>query len=913
MPALTTYSGGNGYADTLEATGAGSLLSLPDLTSITENTSYYSLTTVEALAGGDVQSPALTQLSGGPFQLESDGTGSQLNVSALTSVQAQNTITDKSSLQVTNHGTVLDGSLTSLSGTNLTLDGTGTIATSQITSYTSGTLSLTAGAVNLSALTDIDGSAFQVSGAVTFTLPAVTSATGPSFEVSGGASLTVPALTAYTGGNGYSDTLEATGTGSVLSLPNLASITENTSFYSLTKVQALAGGDVQLPALTQLSGGPVQLESDGTGSQLSVSALISFQGRGTITDYSSLQITNGGTVTDTDLSAISGVSLVGDATGSFTLSASLGLSVSAGTSTVQTGTLIDEGNLNVQPGATLNIEAGLSVNGSGILSSAPGSTIEISGNLLGTTQNADDFNPLGTVELDSDTGTSNPPQELEAMSDDLGAAQAGFVDDFAFGTISLTSGTSVELVNLSQNTTSTGPEAVYANELIVPSGATLNLNNLHLYVRGDQISGTIVGGTVTVVPSGGTIALNAPTPGTLTPAGAVNDWTFYGTNGESITVQLNPGGSGSEPAISPLLGWGEIELLDPNNDVLASATSSSSGAIATISGFSLPANETYTIQVQAPAAHASSTGNYVLSAYNVTPNVYPLTVNQTSTGTIHSGYGVDQWTFTGEASEQVQLSVISTSSDAVAFDLTGPGGYTAFTNEESDSGPITLPSSGNYVLTAQGTGGEGGGYAFELEQTSVTDLTLGTPYRGSLAGSGQAQVFEVSLPATQALVVTLQDSSDDVNQLYASLGSPPTPGDFQYSSVNGATSSPQLLVPSAAPGDWYLLVYSVSVPSASTFTLTAAGVPITLTTVAPAQSATGSTATLTLHGSGFSNATSVELVSAGSTAYEAASVTLDTFTQLTATFDLSNVPEGTYSVVVRNPGARVPRWRGHSA
>ena len=31
----------------------------------------------------------------------------------------------------------------------------------------------------------------------------------------------------------------------------------------------------------------------------------------------------------------------------------------------------------------------------------------------------------------------------------------------------------------------------------MPSGATLNLNNLHLYVRGDQISGTIVGGTVT--------------------------------------------------------------------------------------------------------------------------------------------------------------------------------------------------------------------------------------------------------------------------------------------------------------------------------------------------------------------------------------------------------------------------------
>ena len=99
----------------------------------------------------------------------------------------------------------------------------------------------------------------------------------------------------------------------------------------------------------------------------------------------------------------------------------------------------------------------LSVDGSGILTTAPGSTIEISGDLLGTTQNDDDFNPQGTVELDSGTGTSNPPQELEAMSADLGAAQAGFVNNFAYGTISLTSDTSVELVDLSHNTTQHQP------------------------------------------------------------------------------------------------------------------------------------------------------------------------------------------------------------------------------------------------------------------------------------------------------------------------------------------------------------------------------------------------------------------------------------------------------------------------
>ena len=112
------------------------------------------------------------------------------------------------------------------------------------------------------------------------------------------------------------------------------------------------------------------------------------------------------------------MNLVGDSAGNFTISSSLGFTISGGTSTVHTGTLLDEGNLGVQS-ATLNVVGNLSVDGSGILAGAPGSTIDLSGDLLGTTQNADDFNPQGTVEFDSGAGTSNPPQLLEAMSVNL--------------------------------------------------------------------------------------------------------------------------------------------------------------------------------------------------------------------------------------------------------------------------------------------------------------------------------------------------------------------------------------------------------------------------------------------------------------------------------------------------------------
>ena len=90
----------------------------------------------------------------------------------------------------------------------------------------------------------------------------------------------------------------------------------------------------------------------------------------------------------------------------------------------------------------------------------------------------------------------------------------------------------------------------------------------------------------------------------------------------------------------------------------------------------------------------------------------------------------------------------------------------------------------------------------------------------------------MSVPATQSLLVTLQDtSSGDVNQIFAKLGSPPTQSNYGYAYSDGVSANQQLLVPSAAPGTWFILVYSVSVPSATAFTLSASGEPVTLTTV----------------------------------------------------------------------------------
>ena len=80
----------------------------------------------------------------------------------------------------------------------------------------------------------------------------------------------------------------------------------------------------------------------------------------------------------------------------------------------------------------------------------------------------------------------------------------------------------------------------------------------------------------------------------------------------------------------------------------------------------------------------------------------------------------------------------------------------------------------------------------------------------------------------------------------------------------------------------------------------ATGAPVQLADVSPGYSAFGAPATLTLTGAGFDQATAVTLVpAAGPTTSTRPPASRSTRSrQLTATFDLSKVPEGLYSVVV---------------
>ena len=185
-------------------------------------------------------------------------------------------------------------------------------------------------------------------------------------------------------------------------------------------------------------------------------------------------------------------------------------------------------------------------------------------------------------------------------------------------------------------------------------------------------------------------------------------------------------------------------------------------------------------------------------------------------------------------------------------------------------------------------------------------LALGTPYDGTLAGDAEAQLFRVDVPQSQQFLVSLQGiSAADHVEVYARFGSPPTRDDTQYAATAPATTGEDVLVPMAAPGTWYILVYAETVGTPPEgFTLTAGVAPMTLASVSPARLGNADDATLTLTGAGFDPATTVSLEAADGTVYPAGRVQLDLPTQLTATFAAGSVPAGVYSVLVaRSDGA----------
>ena len=267
-------------------------------------------------------------------------------------------------------------------------------------------------------------------------------------------------------------------------------------------------------------------------------------------------------------------------------------------------------------------------------------------------------------------GTASSPQLLEAMSQDLGNVAAGFNDNFAYGTLELTANTYVELVDNAANSPGDAPEAVYVNTLIVPAGATLNLDGLHLYAQTEQINGTMISG------------------------GAVVSGEVYDDANDSGT--LTSGDSG-------LAGW-TVELTDTATNSVYTTTTNANG-LYSLSGVTAG---TYTLsEIVQPGFNETQP---------LSPGTYSLTLSSGQTianenfgdhptaaiggevyldtngdGTLESGEaGLGGWT--------VQL--LNSSNAVIATATTSPGGNYSFTSLLPGTYTVQVVSQSEYVASS---------------------------------------------------------------------------------------------------------------------------------------------------------------------------------------------------------------------
>ena len=426
----------------------------------------------------------------------------------------------------------------------------------------------------------IDGGTVNFNG--TDSTGALTESSG---TLGGSGTLTVSGQTTWTGGT-------MSGTGSTVADGGLAITVSDTDTVQLDARTLSNGGSGTLAGSFYLEAGNNAIINNLSGATFDVQSSAGIRGN----------------------SPYIGGSATFNNQGTLTKSTGSGTSISA--------VLNNTGNLEVDAGALTLTSGSINIDGNSFFVSQASTTLALTGNLLSTTNLQSNFNPLGTVLLDG-SGTASTPQQFEAMSDDLGAVAAGFINNFTYGNLTLGSGTHVKLVDTADNSSGSGSEAVYAETLAVPAGTTLDLNGLHLYTRADLISGTVTGGTISVVNGGGPIAINMPTPGDLTTFAQQDNWTFNAQAGQAVNVTVATG-SGSTPApLSPSAGFVTVNLLDSNNNVLATKTNSQSGNPAQLLGVNLPNTGTYRIVVQGSAGH---TGYYIVTlgpafATKATPNV----------------------------------------------------------------------------------------------------------------------------------------------------------------------------------------------------------------------------------------------------------------------------------------------------
>ncbi|MGD1277561.1 MAG: CARDB domain-containing protein [Tepidisphaeraceae bacterium] len=727
---------------------------------------------------------------------------------------SNSTVVDQGTIQAdVNNGTITftgtadqsTGTLKAVNGGTLTLQATGWIDSGINESDANSTINLSGSFANAGNTIALSGpGTIAVNG--TITGGTVNVASGTIFSGTGGTldGVTVNGNWQVTGNNNLTvkDGLSLNGAVS------LGDNNGNIGYLNFTGSQSLGGtGSVVFGNATHFNNGTNYdgLFVTNSGTTLTIANGVTVRGQlGYIGNNDSLQGNSGGTVLNqgTVQADVNGGTITLNGTGDQNL-----------------------GILGALNGATLLLSAPVAINGQGVINSAPSGSILVNGNLLGTTTNAAGWNAQSPVTFNG-SGTASSPQLLEAMSQDDGASAAGFQGNFAYGALNLSNGTYVRLVDQSQNAAS-GANAVYCSSLNVPAGTTLDLNGLHLYTLLSTGSGTVLNGTITVVPGSGLPDLSPQSVNAASNSNGLLNVTWNDVNGGGGAV------TGSF--------YDQVQLIDATNGnaVLDSHSvyynEGSSGPITFGGGYA--AEQTSFNLANYSAFHVGDALQVAITT-DVNNNIFESNkANNRTTATVTQAplpdLRVTGLTMTGDSSGNVTVAwndynaggglVATTFNDRVVVtDSAGQFSYST-TITPTDSGNLAAGASGAQSVSFRLPNGFG---ATDLLSASVTVNSGGSVFESNSANNTNTLALTVPLATYADLQVAgLGISGDSLGNVSVHWNDTNAGGAAVSSSftdqviVIDSVTSQQLYSSTFNPSDSGNLAAGASSPQSITFRL----------------------------------------------------------------------------------------------
>ncbi|MBX9579001.1 MAG: hypothetical protein K2X87_01725, partial [Gemmataceae bacterium] len=231
----------------LQASGAGSRLELPALTSFAGGVNYFAV--LRATGGGVVSAPGLAAADTGLIAVEAIQADSRVELPGLTT-------------------------FASVGGRIYAYNGGRVAFAAALTRLDRVTVYADAAWPALAALTAFTDADLTLIGKSTVTLANLSDLTAASVTADGGAAVTLSGVTAYTGKANRTTTLQASGDDSRLELPNLAALVPSDN--GTTVLRGTYGGVLVASGLTSITAGSVGLAAYGADGRLEVPNLATF-------------------------------------------------------------------------------------------------------------------------------------------------------------------------------------------------------------------------------------------------------------------------------------------------------------------------------------------------------------------------------------------------------------------------------------------------------------------------------------------------------------------------------------------------------------------------------------------------------------------------------------------------------------